>query len=110
MIAAAIGSHNTLLRIGISCSPNDPHEDDDADEEHQRVVAYVASLEEAQEITEAAHDESDHRGDPIDDRVHDLPQEPGTDLQRSDDRASVELVDVVLVLDGPRQSRRAALE
>src|SRR5436190_23064514 len=73
-------------------------EHDHADEEHQRVVTNVSGLEEAQHFSESADDESEHRGDAVDDRVDSLPEESRQRGQRTHDDRGGPLADVPLVL------------
>src|SRR6185436_3451829 len=99
-IAATIGSQRMVLRSGISALLTEKcDEDDHADEEHQRVVANVAGLEEAQHISESADDKSEQRGDAVDHGVDALPEEARDRRQRTDHDLAVELIDVPLVLE-----------
>src|SRR5579859_1981192 len=87
-----------------------PYENDHSQEEHQRVVANVAGLEEAHEIAEERHDVSDERQAAVDERVDAAPQKLGKPLERPNNDGAVKLVDVPLVLHAVRHRRRSAGE
>src|SRR5947209_4629320 len=77
MTAAAIGSQRMIDKRFMPCSPidsgEDPDEDDDAAEEHQRVVAHVAGLEEAQQVADGSHHVADQREHAVDDGIYAFP-------------------------------------
>src|SRR5262245_4303801 len=46
-----------------------PYEDDHSQKKHQRVIAHIAGLEEAQQIADCGHDVTDHRQQSVDESV-----------------------------------------
>src|SRR5687767_6086022 len=91
-IAPAIGNQRKVLSNGIKVprySHNESDEHHHADEEHQRVVADVAGLEEAHDLAEAADDVAEHGREAVDDGVDALPEESRECGQRTDDRRGV---------------------
>src|SRR5207248_4592104 len=83
-----------------------PYEDDHPHEEHQRVVADIAGLEEAQQVADEGDEVRAEREDAVDGEVDAAPEELRDLLQRPDDDRLVQLVDVPLVLQRARQPRR----
>src|SRR4029079_1349333 len=110
--AAISGNQRTVESKGINFlrSSENPYEHHHAEEEHQRVIAHVAGLEESKEIAESFDDVAEHRRDAVDDRVDDAPQEHGHPFEWPDDDRGVDLVDVVLVVERVREARRALLD
>src|SRR5436305_1966513 len=75
-----------------------PYEDDHPREEHQRVVADVAGLKEAQQVAGQSDGVRAEGEGAVDGLVDAPPEELGGLLQRADDDRLVQLVDVPLVL------------
>src|SRR5262249_42621026 len=87
-----------------------PYEDDHSQKKHQRVIAHIAGLEEAQQIADCGHDVTDHRQQSVDESVDPAPEKLGELLQRRDDGPDVKLIDVPLVLHAAGDCRRSLCE
>src|SRR4029077_16325002 len=72
-LAPRSGERVAEVRVRGSCE--DPYENDHSQEEHQRVVAHVARLYEAQQIADRSDDVAAQRQDPVNECVDTLPEE-----------------------------------
>src|ERR1043165_8985778 len=83
-----------------------PYEHHHSRKKHQRVVAHVAGLQEAQQIAGGVDCVAEEREGAVDDRVDAAPEEDRDPLQRPHDGDVVDLIDIPLVLERRRQSLR----
>src|SRR5205807_4173675 len=88
---------------GASCEH--PNEHNHSQEKHQRVVADIAGLEEAQEVADRCDDVAEKREEAVDQGVDAAPEELREAFERTDDRRAVRLIDVPLVLHPARDGR-----
>src|SRR6266498_4031514 len=86
-----------------------PHEDHHPREEHQRVVADVAGLQEAKQRAEGLDEVAEESEEAVDHGVDAAPEEYGEPLQRPHHGEVVHFVDVPLVLDRAREAGRHPL-